>query len=552
MAQHVSPGSCSIERMFESLPSDGPIGLVETAAPAGLPPARLAELISAMHRMESVLIAQRLRAIAALLDHHGGTCPSAIGQDPATVTGYEQTCAEVSALMNLAPAAASRHVHYAEVLDIRLPKIAGLFAQGRLDWRTVQLIADRTDLVDVDLIGRLDEQLAARAVSWISWSRRRVINAVDAAVLVIDPEAARQRRKEADGDRYIWVSADRDGMAEIDGRVAATQGAAFDRRLTQIAGDVCPDDPRTLEQRRVDALAALVDGVPLACGCGRADCPVGTDSQSPTPSTRVVLNVIATADTIAGRSERPGYLEGFGVIDAEQVRELAESASRRDIDAAVDVAASLRYRPSSALARAVRCRDLTCRFPGCHRRATICDLDHTIAFNHVDPAAGGRTITSNLKCLCRFHHRMKTFGGWSDRQLLDGTVIWTSPVGAVFETKPGSADVIPELADSLSATEQRPLPQRCQPRARRRAAQVARTRRDNPSRRADNERRAARRREIADRKWRNRMRDTLFLLKGKPSTSPFSGWINDPREPESLPRDWQPPPLPPLPDDPPF
>jgi hypothetical protein len=33
---------------------------------------------------------------------------------------------------------------------------------------------------------------------------------------------------------------------------------------------------------------------------------------------------------------------------------------------------------------------------------------------------------------------MKTFGGWHDIQLPDGTVIWTSPSGRKYITKPGS------------------------------------------------------------------------------------------------------------------
>ncbi|HEU4361622.1 MAG TPA: HNH endonuclease signature motif containing protein, partial [Mycobacterium sp.] len=199
-----------------------------------------------------------------------------------------------------------------------------------------------------------------------------------------------------------------------------------------------------------------------------------------------------------------------------------------------------------------RCRDLTCRWPGCHRPAIVCDLDHTVPFNHADPAAGGLTTASNIKCLCRFHHRMKTFGGWSDRQLADGTVIWTSPSGQTFTTAAGSVEVIPELADALSATAERPLPQCCRSRARQRAAQVARGRRNNRMARAANELYAARRREIEDRKFRNHMRDMLFVFKGEPSTSPFCSWVDDPREPEQLPPDWVPPPPPALPDDPPF
>jgi hypothetical protein len=64
----------------------------------------------------------------------------------------------------------------------------------------------------------------------------------------------------------------------------------------------------------------------------------------------------------------------------------------------------------------------------------VCDIDHTI------PYPAGPTHPSNLKLLCRFHHLLKTFyagaRGWADRQLPDGTVIWTAPSGQVYTTKP--------------------------------------------------------------------------------------------------------------------
>ena len=54
-----------------------------------------------------------------------------------------------------------------------------------------------------------------------------------------------------------------------------------------------------------------------------------------------------------------------------------------------------------------------------------------------------------MKCLCRFHHLLKTFwtgpDGWRDRQLPDGTVIWTSPTGHTYTTHPGSRMLFPDL-----------------------------------------------------------------------------------------------------------
>jgi hypothetical protein len=59
--------------------------------------------------------------------------------------------------------------------------------------------------------------------------------------------------------------------------------------------------------------------------------------------------------------------------------------------------------------------------------------------------AAARTHPSNLKCLCRKHHLLKTFWGWRDKQLPDGTVIWVLPDGHTYVTTPGSALLFPSL-----------------------------------------------------------------------------------------------------------
>ena len=96
------------------------------------------------------------------------------------------------------------------------------------------------------------------------------------------------------------------------------------------------------------------------------------------------------------------------------------------------------YRPSTALEEFVRVRDMTCRFPHCDTPAEFCDIDHTI------PWPLGPTHASNLKCVCRKNHLLKTFwDGWSDRQFPDGTVEWTSPTGKTYITHPGSRILFP-------------------------------------------------------------------------------------------------------------
>lgn len=441
-------------------------GTTTVAAPDldALLPAELVGAIGGTYRLESALTGQRLAAVAALLRTRRATERSDPDRAYATIDAVEQTSAEVAAVLNISPMSASYQVYYAEALDTRLRHVGALLAQGNIDWRTVQLIISRTDLVlDEALIAKLDESLAARIGSWQGWSRQRVINAIDKLVLATDPDAARERRRRSAEDREIGVTAQPNGMAELWGIVDAADATAFDSALSQLAKAVCRNDPRSMAQRRADALGALSTGTTLACRCGSADCPAQNDgSPQAGRGARVVLNIIARADTLSGDSDQPAYIEGYGVISAEQLRELAATASRRLLEEYPAGADPLSYHPSAALERAIHCRDLTCRFPGCSRPAEFCDLDHTIPFNHADPGAGGLTVPGNLKCLCRLHHRIKTFfggpSGWRDVQLPDGTVVWTSPTGKTYRTTPAGADLFSDDPPRRRRTRAVPCP----------------------------------------------------------------------------------------------
>ncbi|MGK2879907.1 MAG: hypothetical protein ACSLE6_03625, partial [Mycobacterium sp.] len=133
------------------------------------------------------------------------------------------------------------------------------------------------------------------------------------------------------------------------------------------------------------------------------------------------------------RRVQPAYILGGGVIPASQIAELIrQGATVRWLKPTADLlAGEPRYRPSQALTDWVRMRDVTCRFPQCDVPADRCDLDHST------PWPDGSTHPSSLNCKCRRHHLLKTFGGWKDQQLPDGTLIWTSPAGKTYTTKPG-------------------------------------------------------------------------------------------------------------------
>ncbi|HUO37626.1 MAG TPA: DUF222 domain-containing protein, partial [Mycobacterium sp.] len=333
---------------------------------------------------------------------------------------------------------AAGKVRYARALRERLPQVAEVFKAGDLDYRMFSTLVYRTDLiVDAEVLAGVDAALAAAVVVWPSLSRGRLAAQVDKIVAAADGDAVR-RRQEHQSDREVWIGPDHDGVAQIGGALLSPDAHALDQRLDALAATVCAHDPRGREQRRADALGALAAGADrLGCRCGRPDCAAGKRP----PAGPVVIHLIGERATLDGCASTPGAEVGAdGLITPELLRELASSARLVALIHPGDAPPEKGYVPSQALADFVRCRDLTCRWPGCDQPAGRCDLDHTIPYSQGRP-----THASNLKCYCRTHHLVKTFCGWTDKQLPDGTLLLTSPAGKTYVTTPGSAPLFPAL-----------------------------------------------------------------------------------------------------------
>ena len=337
-----------------------------------------------------------------------------------------------------------------------------------LSARVVAAIAWRTNLVtDADALALIDSALADRVAGWDALSQYKLEQAVDTWIDRHDPGALRRTRASA-RSRDVTVGAQNHelGTAALWGRLYATDAALLDRRLAAMAHGVCDDDPRTIGQRRADALGALAAGSQeLACQCGGPACP----SAGPDPrAAGVVVHVVANAEaidaqpdtamsglgdsgTVADAVAQPGsaVIVGGGAVPTPLLAELIRTGARVRYLRKPSHVDEPQYRPSTALAEFVRLRDLTCRFPNCDRPAEHCDVDHAI------PWPLGPTHASNLRALCRKHHLLNTFwtgeGGWSDRQLPDGTIIWTAPTGRTYTTRPGSCLLFPTWDVTISS-----------------------------------------------------------------------------------------------------
>ncbi|MGY4708056.1 DUF222 domain-containing protein [Mycolicibacterium sp. CBM1] len=404
---------------------------------------------------------------------------------------WDATAAEVSAALGIPHGRASGDMHLSQAMRHRLPQVGALFMAGRLSYQVCRAIAWRTTLVDDgDALALIDTALAEAALLWGPMSDYKLGQAIDVWINRYDPGALRHTRAKARSrDVTLGSRDDEAGTTALTGRLYSTDAALLDRRLTQMAHDVCEDDPRTIAQRRADALGALAAGSDrLACECRSPECPSTTDDCR---ASSIVIHVLAEAavagapdPAMSGESASRPITRDTPLVDAltppdepapTAMPSTAIVAGRGDIVPPALLAqmavsgAKVRhlrrpsgepepgYRPSAALAEFVRLRDLTCRFPNCDVPAELCDIDHTV------PWPWGPTHASNLSCKCRKHHLLKTFWpGWSDRQLPDGTLIWTSPAGKRYVTHPGSRLLIPQWN---TATAELPEPSGPVPRA---------------------------------------------------------------------------------------
>ena len=388
----------------------------------------------------------------------------------------------------------------------------------------MRTIEYRTALVtDDEAIARLDVLLADHVSRVGATIGAQAEQAIDAIVDQIDPGALRRSRKTTcNRDVQFGSPSDEAGYTSMWARLYGPDAVVLEQRVEQMVRSVCEDDPRTLGERRSEALPAIAAGFnELACQCGSADCAAAARNDS-RPATAVV-HVVAEAATVeAARSETvggtppdtgpdsgddapdsedaprapaakaqpaandaapppalcrepdadhavvppafspqpatestalspaccpapPAFVIGGGVLPAPLLAATLERATMREIRHPGDAPPEPRYAPSRALADFVRCRDLTCRWPGCDKPAYGCDVDHTV------PYPIGPTHASNIKCYCRFHHLLKTFwcgvDGWREQQLPDGTLTLTSPTGHTYTTYPGSKRLFPALCE---------------------------------------------------------------------------------------------------------
>jgi hypothetical protein len=405
--------------------------VAELRAAAGSPLITDAELLSTLTVLEG---------LSRQLDHLNVSAIAQLQRRGAFAErGYKKPTGALADLVGCDAFEARRRVVAAEqacervgldgtVLPARLPATAKTFAAGRASLRHVEVIAG---LLATPAAGRLsngqragvEEQLAEKAPEYPPAQLRRwgtqLIEALD--------DDGPQPDDQPDQVNELRLHRHPDGGpgGTVTGRF--DDAAMFDAIATALDATAAPrdrDDLRGVGPRQAEALFDLCSFV-LAHGDSTA--------MPETGGRRPHLNVLIRLEDLEGRA-RSAVLDFGGTLAPQALRMLACDAGVVPIvmngtGQPLDVGRSTRTIPDG-MRRAVTARDRGCAHPGCDRPPSWCEIHHILEWEHLGP-----TALDNLVMLCRVHHRLIHFSGWTVR-IRNGLPEFIPPMWVDPEQKP--------------------------------------------------------------------------------------------------------------------
>ncbi|SFO26574.1 HNH endonuclease [Geodermatophilus obscurus] len=372
--------------------------------------------------------------------------------------------AELALVLNCGRVAAAKLAHRAWTLRESLPATWAALAAGDLDEYRARILVEVLEYADPGLARRVEARLLPEAVQLTAGRlRKRALE----LLLELDPDSAGRRRAQAQRHADVRLDPSPDeGMAQLTADLPAEVAAACHAVIDALAAMLKADgDPRPIGQLRTQVVADLIlrpwdDSRPpvtahlqlTATLASLAGSSTGCGAVNGLPVTAAHLrDLLARLDALGlqtpdGPSVTVAVTDGDGALRAtgtlDRLRRLAARGCPDHPAGDTDTGCGCpvldrpgrvdRYTPSPAQQAFVRTRDRTCRFPTCGQRVGWADTDHVIPH-----AAGGPTDCANLCCLCRSHHRLKTFArGWRFTMDADGILTVTTPSGITSTTRP--------------------------------------------------------------------------------------------------------------------
>lgn len=408
------------ETLEEMHPGPFLAAVVSSVDPARLNGHDLVRLMKARTRLSSHHEAGKLEAVSEVAFVPPSDADSGVSRSSEQV---EYAALEIAAALVLTRRSSESQLDLAVSLMGQLRRVWEAFSRGDLDLPRVRVFDQQLGHLPEETVESVLDQILEEAGSLTTGQLRARLSKL---VLEADPDGAKSSYEDGLRDRKVAVTSNPDHTANYQIFSGAPEDVTAARDYVErLARSLkTKNEPRTLDQLRNDVSLDLLQGKhPDLKGVWRGGGRT---------------NITVAAETLAGLSDAPGELEGYGSVFAEIARKtVMENVDGEWVFTVTDngrpvATGTLSRRPTRSQQRQIRASYPTCVFPGCRQPSFECDLDHR------RPASqGGATHSDNLGPLCRHHHMGRHHGFWRYRRLSDGDHEWRSPLGHTYLRKRG-------------------------------------------------------------------------------------------------------------------
>ncbi len=394
-----------------------------------------------------------------------------------------------------------------DVLDLRHrhPRLWAATMSGRVRFFAARYVLRATRAAGLSLAqARQVDDRVAPFLGEVPWGRMQTL--VETAVIEADPEAAEQRRLAAELARFVRTGRSSEyGTKTIYARARAGDAIFFFamcdriaqilelRGALEVAGraDLHPTDAAdaadgdsalemdVLRSEAIGILATPARALALIAwaeqhipddhrqdASDHADRDAGDGAPHPEPEPvpdpraylpPATLYVHISQESWLRQTRGVARVEDVGPVTIERAVDLLRhcQVTIRPVIDLNDNPAVDGYETSFRFRETVELRDPVEMFPHGTLSSRKADKDHTLAYRPPDEGGPpGQTSPDNLGPLGRYHHRLKTHGGWTCLQPEPGVYWWRTPHGHVTRVDPTGTHYCGRARPDFSMMEQ--------------------------------------------------------------------------------------------------